>query len=427
MIKRYKLISCVFLTMAVSLQGVSQPISENSKTRLIEAISEELKMNYVMPSVVDSMVSLLDQRFEIYSDTPKELAAELSKDLYSISHDGHLVVTYDPNTYDQVVNPVNEQKPTNPWLIEDINNFGVRGAQMLNGRIGYLKLTSFYPGSEAREVLIAALNYLSNSESLIVDLRNNGGGSSYTLKLFSSYFFEPDVILGASYWRPSDQITKSYSEIYVPGKRLSNMPVYVLTSGRTYSAAEAFSQMVKDHKRGVVIGERTGGGAHSGNTVALCDGFIMYISKGKPVDPTTDWEGIGVIPDYEIEQESALFKAHQLALDSLVTTRENNGRDPKVARWYLEGLNATPIRLTEESLRKYTGNYGDVEISMYQDDLYFQQKKKLRFKMTPIGEFEFILKEDDFKKVVFLGNEPFEGIQVESLINKEKLIKSSLN
>ncbi len=425
--KGYELILFVLLLMVAIHEGIAQRISKNTKAELIADISEELKKNYVIPSIVDSMVSLLNQKSESYSDFPQELAAELTKDLFSISHDGHLVVTYDPITYDKMVHPVDDDNPINPWLIEELNNFGIREAKMLDGKIGYLKLTSFYPGSEAREVLIAALNYLSNSESLIIDLRNNGGGSSYTLKLFSSYFFDPDVILSASYWRPTDRVTKSYSEIYVPGKRLTKIPLYVLTSRRTYSAAEAFSQIVKDHERGVIVGEKTGGGAHSGSMVALSDGFTMYISKGKPVDPTTNWEGIGVTPDHEIEQESALFKAHLLALDSLIKTKEQEGKDSRTARWYLNGWNATPFHLPQKSLGKYVGNYGDVEISMDQNNLYFQQKKRLRFLMTPTSESEFILKDNDYAKVVFLGNQPFEKIQIESLIKKETLAKNKTN
>jgi C-terminal processing protease CtpA/Prc len=102
----------------------------------------------------------------------------------------------------------------------------------------------------------------------------------------------------------------------VPGKRLIDKDVYVLTSSRTFSAAEDFTYGLKNLKRVTVIGETTGGGAHPVGLRRLTDHFAMVVPVGRSISPVThgDWEGVGVEPDVAIPAAQALARAHLTAL-----------------------------------------------------------------------------------------------------------------
>ena len=88
---------------------------------------------------------------------------------------------------------------------------------------------------------------------------------------------------------------------YVPGPRLPDVPVYVLTSGRTFSAAEEFTYNLKNLERATIVGETTGGGAHPVDRHSFDFGdyqVILSLPFGRAVNPITDtnWEGTGIEP-----------------------------------------------------------------------------------------------------------------------------------
>ena len=121
--------------------------------------------------------------------------------------------------------------------------------------------------------------------------------------------------------RAMKKTVQSYSADYVPGKRSVDQPVYILTSGRTFSAAEEFTFDLKNLERATVVGDTTGGGGH---TVAShmfdFDGFRIGIRLpfGRAYNPENDegWEGVGVIPDIPVPADQALEVAQ---LDALRT------------------------------------------------------------------------------------------------------------
>ena len=105
----------------------------------------------------------------------------------------------------------------------------------------------------------------------------------------------------------------------MPGKRLTDVPLYVLTSGRTFSAAEEFSYDLKCLKRATLVGERTGGGAHPGDVHEIEGLLGVFIPDGRAINPVTgtNWEGVGVEPDLAVAApqalDAALREAHKAA------------------------------------------------------------------------------------------------------------------
>jgi C-terminal processing protease CtpA/Prc len=194
---------------------------------------------------------------------------------------------------------------------------------ILPGNIGYLKLNGFVDAQIAGPTAVAAMNFLANADALIVDLRDNGGGSPSMIQLLSSYFFEERVHLNSFYIRRTDEWEEFWTHDQVQGPRMTEMPIFVLTSGRTFSAAEEFTYNLKNLERATIVGETTRGGAHpvTGSTIPF-DGFTigMTIPYGRAVNPVTgtNWEGTGIDAHIEVPADDALDAAVREASRSIV-------------------------------------------------------------------------------------------------------------
>jgi retinol-binding protein 3 len=98
--------------------------------------------------------------------------------------------------------------------------------------------------------------------------------------------------------------------------------MYVLTSGRTFSAGEEFAYDLQAWQRAMIVGEVTGGGANPGALVPLTDGFAAFIPFAQAINPVTgtNWEGSGVQPDVSAPEREALATAQCLTLTTLLDT-----------------------------------------------------------------------------------------------------------
>ncbi len=96
---------------------------------------------------------------------------------------------------------------------------------------------------------------------------------------------------------------------------MSDVPVFVLTSSETFSGGEEFTYNIQTQKRGLIIGEITGGGANPGGMFPAGNGIAVFIPLGRAINPITktNWEGVGVKPDVEIPADDALDRALELA------------------------------------------------------------------------------------------------------------------
>jgi C-terminal processing protease CtpA/Prc len=246
-------------------------------------------------------------------------------------------------------------------------NFGFKEVKIIDGNIGYLNLSRFYHASIGGETAISAMNFLAHTDALIIDLRRNGGGSPTMIQLITSYLYGSEVVhLNTFYKRPSDSRKQTWTLPHIPGKRRPDLPVYVLISGSSFSAAEEFSYNLRNLERATLIGETTAGAAHSGGTEVVNDQFTLWVPEGRSINPIThtDWEGVGVKPHIEVNSKDALKLAHKQALHALAET--NKGEDGFKYRWYIQSLNAknAPIKLETHLLASYEGVYGPITISL---------------------------------------------------------------
>src|SRR5438067_388355 len=111
-----------------------------------------------------------------------------------------------------------------------------------------------------RRAIVAALRYLDGTDAVIIDLRANGGGSPRSVNFLLSHFTTPDTVasLHVSNRSGHEEFTR-YTLAQVPGPRRPNVPLYVLTSGVTASAAEDFAFVAKNLGRATLVGGTTAG------------------------------------------------------------------------------------------------------------------------------------------------------------------------
>jgi C-terminal processing protease CtpA/Prc len=258
----------------------------------------------------------------------KEFATKLTSDLQAVSKDKHLRVRYshagipESGPRREPTAEEREQRARNlNWM-----NHGFTKVERLRGNIGYLEFLNFADAELGAETVAAAMNFVNGTDALIIDMRQNGGGSPAMVALVCSYLFGAEPVhLNSLYWREGDRTQEFWTRKEVAGKRYLNKDVYVLTSKRTFSGAEEFSYNLKNLKRATIIGEATGGGAHPGGGFRIHEHFGMFVPTGRAISPITktNWEGTGVTPDIAVPAEQALVVARIMALKKSLTSLAN--------------------------------------------------------------------------------------------------------
>lgn len=320
--------------VAQQMQQPDMTIDAKTRAEVIDSILSNLNDSYVFPDVAKKMETDIRSRIKNkeYDEvtSAKAFVVKLTEDLQSISHDKHLRVRY---SFEAI--PV-RQKRDEPTAEEISNfqnylkriNYGFEKVERLQGNIGYIDLRGFTDPELGVETVAAAMNFVNNTDALIIDLRQNGGGDPAMVALICSYLFgEKPVHLNDLYFREGNKTDEFWTKPNVLGKKYGDKDVYVLTSNRTFSGAEEFANNLKVLKRATIIGETTGGGANPGGMFRITDHFGVFIPVGRAINPVTktNWEGVGVKPDVEISQELALKTAYLSALNkSLEKAKDEN-------------------------------------------------------------------------------------------------------
>ena len=157
-------------------------------------------------------------------------------------------------------------------------NCMIRKADILPHDIGYLKLDFFPDTSVCGSEMRSAMASLNQADAIIFDLRDNTGGFPDSVSLIAGYLFDhPEYMYGPRGAPTVDSWTRSP----VAGNELADKPVYVLTSGSTWSGAEQFSYDLKMLKRATLVGETTRGGTHAGVFHRIDDHFGIGIPEEK--------------------------------------------------------------------------------------------------------------------------------------------------
>jgi hypothetical protein len=315
------------LTAQAPAPAADQTVDAKTRGEIIDAALAALNEAYVYPEVAAKMEAAIrarQKRGEYDAVTSgRQFAQMLTDHLRDVSRDRHLSVTFNP----QGPPPPPAPPPGGPTAPEDRQrivaarqNFGFARVERLAGNIGYVDLRGFMPPAVAGETATASMAFVAGTEAVIFDLRQNGGGDPSMVAFLTSYLFGPQPVhLNDFYFRPRNETRPSWTLPYVPGRRLTNKDVYLLTSTRTFSGAEEFAYNLKHLKRATIVGETTGGGAHLVGGRRINTYFAIGVPSGRPINAVTktSWEGVGVEPDVKVPAEDALRTAHLMALEKV--------------------------------------------------------------------------------------------------------------
>ncbi|TMO57972.1 S41 family peptidase [Pseudoalteromonas phenolica] len=302
-----------------SQTALAQAISKTEKQQVIDKVSELMSEYYVYPEVATKTneklkLAFKQGEFTAHTDS-EEFAKALSIWLKETAEDRHLSVR---------ANPVNQEvKGAESRLRDSLlnpprfgsQNKGVVATKVLENNIGYMDLRGFYRLTESQPYIDSAMKLLANTDAIIIDLRKNGGGSPRTVQYLCSYFFDKKLLLNSLYYREGNETIDYYVLDEVAGEKLPDVPLYVLTSNRTASAAEEFSYNMQTRKRATLVGETTRGAANPGGMFTINDNFRMFVATGAAINPITktNWETVGVVPHVATKKDQALDKAIELA------------------------------------------------------------------------------------------------------------------
>lgn len=329
-------------------------VDVKTRVQVIEAVITRMNARYVFPDVAKTLEADLRKKLAAGAYSGNELndaktfTERLTQDVLAITKDKHLRVRHSPT----VLPPMNDRVPT-PAELEAMRlraasqNFGFDRVERLRFNIGYLDLRGFMSAQMAGHKAAAAMTLLADTDALIVDLRQNGGGDPAMVALLTSYLVDERTLLNTMSFREAGAIRTEewWTNTWVSGERFGGKkPVYVLTGARTFSAAEEFSYNLKNLKRATIVGETTRGGAHPGRTHRLSDHFSMFISNGRAVNPIskTNWEGTGVEPDIKVEASDALRVAELNILKGFDTSKRDDEFKKQLAQRIEELEKAAP-------------------------------------------------------------------------------------
>lgn len=333
------------LGFCLLIAGCGQPATKNLaeptstidaaiRSEVINNLIRELNESYVFLETakkieIHLLERLKNKEYEAVTDA-QVFAKRLTNDLQLISNDKHLHVDYSakPLPISVEKNEPTQAEKDKRLLFDKHFNFGFQKVERMHGNIGYIDLHGFNDSQLGKETVAAAMTFISNTDALIIDLRQNGGGEPAMVALISSYLFgDEPVHLNDLYWRQENKTEEFWTKPDLAVKKFGNKNIYVLTSSHTFSGAEEFCYNLKNLKRATIIGETTRGGAHPCYRQRLNEHFSVSIPKGCAINPITktNWEGTGVEPDINVPEELALKTAYIMALTkSLETMKEED-------------------------------------------------------------------------------------------------------
>ena len=318
--------------LALSSSFAFADLTANDRKEVIDSLSKEMIARYVIKAKAEEVAKILKANHANGSydslTVGKDFAAKLASDANAICKDAHFRIRYS-----ETVLPVRKEagEPSKEEIEADrkftrLINAGFEEVKRLGGNVGYIRFFGFQDPQVAERAIQASMQFVQETDALIFDIRDNGGGDPRTVRMICSYLFDKPTHINNILFRQGDKtITEEFKTGSSKGKKY-NKPIYVLVSKRTGSGAEEFAYDLQTQKRATILGENTWGGANPGGNVRLTDHFMAFIPVGMAVNPitNTNWEGTGVTPDIKCDPKDSLKQAQILAIKKLLETAQGD-------------------------------------------------------------------------------------------------------
>lgn len=401
----------------------AQQITHEQKAAIIETTAGLLDEHYVFPDkakIVGKMLvdKLKNRGYDSFRDGEAFIQV-LNEDLTTTSSDQHIKITFDPRRVKQIkMEKDNDGKKvplTKEWFERlRFENFRLRKVEWMDGNIGYFRFLNFIELDVAKEAISASMTFIRHSDAIIIDLRDNGGGHSETLHYLLSYFLPDRQKIGEFHYRKNNRV----EEIRIPSdtsvmKIPNAVPLFLLVSRKTSSAAEGMASVLQSSGRAIVVGERTRGEGNPGELFVLNDNLYMMIptAVSKNVWPEKlPVEGHGVQPDHVIASELALEKAKL----EICKTFASSSKIKELKQSYLWQIPVWEYAIAPQTMPEYfrstlCGSYNEGRQIIYENGMYYYvNKDKQQFRLMNYGQ-----------NILAMVGKPFVRIRIPA--NEEKI------
>jgi hypothetical protein len=393
-------------------EGQARPVPAAVQRIVVERAADLVRDNYVFSDRAEAVAQELRKNLAAgkYAALlkPDEFLESVNSDMQAAAGDRHLRIGNNPRIVAQLRKGADGGGGPSPEYLRMLfsQNFRLRRIEMLDGNVGYFKLDSFVELELERPALAGAMEFLRRSSAVILDLTDNGGGHAETSRFLTGYFLPDGTVTGESWDRKTGRTATSRIERAPDAGPVFEMPLFILVSERTASAAEGVAYTLQQLKRALVIGRATKGMANPGEQFPLDDRFYITVPTTliKNAVSGTNWEGTGVAPDIVIGPDKALTKALAEALAALARTDPAEAaRLSFLARGYEAEL--APREAPEGLLEQCAGEYeGGRRIARGCGGLVFRSGDAAR-DLTFIGDGVFLAEgRKDYRLKFLLGN-----------------------
>jgi hypothetical protein len=321
---RSVLVFLLLFSSSITAQPQGPQLTAADRRAVAEAFAKRLESTYVIAEPGKQMAAAIREhvrRGEYDAIASAQAFAErLTNDARAVRNDGHLRVAVSgraiPADHD-ADRPLTPDQKSSAFEEYRKINFGLAEAKRLEGNVGYLDIELFPPLDLAQPAFDAAMAFLGHTDALIIDARRHRGGDPATVAYLVSWFVAEGTLINETFTRENGDVTQ-YRAGKLPGARYDK-PVWVLTSKRTFSGGEELAYDFQALKRGTIVGEVTGGGAHPTRPYRIHERFLAFVPFRQSINPITktNWEGVGVKPDVAVAAADALKVAHEAAVKAV--------------------------------------------------------------------------------------------------------------
>ncbi|MEV6951117.1 S41 family peptidase [Streptomyces sp. NPDC051183] len=287
--------------------------------QVVEQALGRISAGYVFPekvAVIEAAIRgrLAEGAYEGLDD--RQLCETVTADLQEACPDKHLRLLWTDEP--QSLEPVDDDGGEAAFLaLLRAEGQGISRVERLEGNVGLIDVRRIATAVEGASAIGAAMQLVAHTSALVLDLRECRGGSPEGAAMWCSYFFRDDQVhLNDIYDRKTDTTRQYWTAGHLPAPRYADRPVYVLTSGDTFSGGEDVAYTLQAHGRAVVVGGTTRGGAHPTARHAVAEHVLVTVPAARSINTVTgtNWEGVGVVPDVPVPADQALEEALKAAL-----------------------------------------------------------------------------------------------------------------
>ena len=236
-----------------------------------------------------------------------------------------------------------EEKPFNVTIVRDIITVKNIKAETIESAFGYIRISNFQ--IHTVDDLSKALTKLESENNnmlkgLVLDLRNNPGGLLNAAVGVSDLFLDEGLIVYTE-GRVKGSKLKFNAK---PSEMFKDIPIIVLVNGGSASASEIVAGALQDHRRAIIMGERTFGKGSVQTILPMNDETALKLTTARYYTPSgRSIQASGIEPDmivknikFDVKQNNnmgnGLIKESDLTghLDSEVTKNDSNQKKDNI-------------------------------------------------------------------------------------------------